>query len=39
MKSVLEKICKENQNKLFKSNKFFFPEKRGSYDIIWKKIL
>jgi len=32
-------VCTENQNTTFRYNLFFFPEKRASYEIIWKNIV
>jgi len=37
MRNVLDKCCRENQNKRFMSNKGFFFLNLGSYEIMWEE--
>jgi hypothetical protein len=37
MRNVLDKRCRENQNMHYVLNKFFSPENRAVYEIVWKK--
>jgi len=39
MRNFSDKSCRENQNKRFKFNNFFFFENRVVYEIMWKNIL
>ena len=37
MGNVSDKSCRENQNRPFMFNVFFFLENRAFYEIVWKK--
>jgi hypothetical protein len=39
MRNVSEKSCRENQETHFMFNKFFFPENRAVYEIMWQNIV
>jgi hypothetical protein len=39
MKNISSKICRENQNTHFVFNKFFSPENRAVYEIMWDNIV
>jgi hypothetical protein len=39
MRYVSDKICRENQNKVFVYNNSFFFENRAFYEIVWKNVV